>query len=75
MKYRYKSHNNREGIGQPGIRETCTNRSVDIHACLNCSFYDAHKPNQCKIDNIDLIKTKQTFVMSFSLLINLCPKE
>jgi hypothetical protein len=49
------------GFGQPGTKAECENCSADLHACLNCRFYDTHKPAQCLLNNIDPVMNKERF--------------
>ena len=44
MKYCFKCRTEWKGIGKPGRRDTCVKCGADLHACLNCSFYDPVKP-------------------------------
>ena len=59
MKYCYKCHTEWKGVTQPGTRETCDKCNADLHICLNCRFYDEHKPYECQVNNIDPVKDKE----------------
>lgn len=59
MKYCHKCNTPREEISQPGAKAECPNCSEDLHVCLNCRFYDEHKPNYCRIDNVDIVINKE----------------
>jgi len=47
MKYCFKCSAAWDGNGQPGFGEICPKCRADLHACLNCKFYDTSKSNQC----------------------------
>jgi hypothetical protein len=59
MKYCHKCGTEWKGDGQPGRRETCAMCSADLHACLNCDFYDMTKPSQCRVPDVDLVRDKE----------------
>lgn len=49
MKYCCKCFAEWKGMTtQPGTRESCAACSADLHVCLNCRFYDVHRPLQCR---------------------------
>jgi hypothetical protein len=56
MKYCHKCRNPWQGFGQPGTKEQCTQCSEDLHCCLNCRFYDTHKPNDCQVDTDPVLR-------------------
>ncbi|MBN1622006.1 MAG: hypothetical protein JW871_05390 [Endomicrobiales bacterium] len=70
MKYCHKCHNSWEGLTQPGIRETCLKCNSDMHVCLNCRFYNIHKPNQCEVNDVEAIidKEKANFCEDFQFI-------
>lgn len=49
------------GTGQPGSKDECAKCSADLHACLNCRFYDASKSRQCQVPGIELVLNKERF--------------
>ena len=61
MKLCYKCGNEWAGVGQPGTKETCGKCSADIHVCLNCRFYDQHKPQECSVDVPETVRDKERF--------------
>jgi len=46
----YRCHNCQQELDIPrkvGRTESCPHCGADLHACLNCRFYDAAAYNQC----------------------------
>ncbi len=41
-----------------GRRDVCPHCRADLHCCLNCGFYDAKAPKQCREPIADLVKEK-----------------
>lgn len=41
-----------------GRRDECPHCSADLHACLNCRFYDRSAPKQCREPQADLVREK-----------------
>lgn len=41
-----------------GRRDECPNCGADLHACLNCRFYDRSAPKQCREPQADLVREK-----------------
>lgn len=60
MKTCHKCGTEWTGFGQPGVKASCENCDYDLHACLNCRFYDIHKPKECMIDT-DTVRDKERF--------------
>lgn len=42
-----------------GFRESCHKCSNDLHACLNCTFYDTAAYNSCREPNADRLVDKE----------------
>ena len=61
MKCCYKCGNEWPNISQPGVKAECEKCSADLHCCMNCRFYDVHKPYQCLIHEIDPVMNKERF--------------
>lgn len=61
MKQCHACHHEWEGIRQPGTKETCPSCAEDLHVCLNCDFFDEHKPCQCRVPDIDPVTRKDRF--------------
>jgi hypothetical protein len=59
VKYCHNCKTPWEGSSQPGVRATCQHCDADLHACLNCRFYDTFKACQCQINNIDPVLNKE----------------
>lgn len=57
-KYCHRCKTAWEGKGQPGARERCGKCGEDLHVCLNCRFYDEHKPDRCLVPDIDPVQYK-----------------
>ncbi|MFH1368084.1 MAG: hypothetical protein ABII64_03035 [Elusimicrobiota bacterium] len=49
------------GLSQPGAKESCAKCSADLHACLNCRFYNPHKPQECAVDVLETVRDKERF--------------
>ncbi len=58
MKYCRQCSTPWDGVTQPGVRETCVRCHADLHVCLNCRFYDEHKPQQCQVDVAETVRNK-----------------
>lgn len=43
---------------ETGRREVCPFCSADLHACLNCRFFDRSAPKQCRESQADLVREK-----------------
>jgi hypothetical protein len=41
-----------------GRRETCPSCDADLHACVQCTFYDPSAPNQCREPEADRVLSK-----------------
>ena len=41
-----------------GRRDVCPNCKSDVHACLNCKFYDKASYNECKEPQADRVLDK-----------------
>jgi hypothetical protein len=41
-----------------GRRESCPTCGVDLHACIQCEFYDPSAPNQCREPEADRVVSK-----------------
>jgi hypothetical protein len=56
-----------EEKGQPGTRAVCTKCGAELHVCMNCRFYDEHKPDKCQVPDIDpvLYKDRANFCDEF----------
>lgn len=52
MKYCHTCRAEWTSKDKPGFRDSCGKCPADIHVCLNCRFYDVHKPLQC-MEHID----------------------
>ena len=47
------------GIGREvGRRDECPFCHADLHCCLNCRFYDAAAPRQCREPQSELVREK-----------------
>jgi hypothetical protein len=66
-KHCYKCATAWEGKGQPGSRDRCFKCGEDLHVCLNCRFYNDHKPDKCLVPDIDpvLYKDRANFCDEF----------
>ena len=42
-----------------GTRDTCPRCGSDLHACLNCQFYDPAKHNQCAENQAEWVRHKE----------------
>ena len=42
-----------------GRRETCPGCGADLHACVQCEFYDPSAPNQCREPEADRVLSKE----------------
>jgi hypothetical protein len=42
-----------------GRRETCPSCGADLHACVQCEFYDPSAPNQCREPEADRVLSKE----------------
>ena len=42
-----------------GSRDTCSRCNADLHSCLNCSFYDPSKNNQCSEPQAEWVRDKE----------------
>jgi hypothetical protein len=74
-KFCYKCFFVWNGLTQPGIRETCHKCTEDLHVCINCRFYDTHKPNQCQNDTEPVIdKKKANFCEEFEFIAREVPQ-
>jgi hypothetical protein len=46
-------------IDQPiGRRDSCPGCGADLHACVQCEFYDPSAPNQCREPEADRVLAK-----------------
>jgi len=41
-----------------GRKDECPSCHADLRCCLNCRFYDAHAPKQCREPQADLVREK-----------------
>jgi hypothetical protein len=74
-KFCYKCFAPWDGLLNPGIRETCHKCDEDLHVCLNCRFYDEHKPNQCQNDTDPVLdKKKANFCEEFEFILRAAPE-
>ena len=67
MKYCHKCSAPWEGLNQPGSRDICLKCRADLHACLNCGFYDVSKSNQCfaNVEDPVIYKDRSNFCDEF----------
>lgn len=70
MRACFKCGSEWKGTAKPGRRDTCASCGADLHACLNCAFYDPTKPRQCRNDNVELVTEKNlsNFCDEFSFI-------
>ncbi len=70
MKICFKCGSEWKGVGKPGRRDTCLSCGADLHACLNCEFYDPNRSRQCRNDNVELVtgKNLSNFCDEFSFV-------
>jgi predicted RNA-binding Zn-ribbon protein involved in translation (DUF1610 family) len=47
-------------LGTVGRRETCPNCGVDLHACVQCEFYDPFASDQCREPQSERVANKET---------------
>jgi hypothetical protein len=43
---------------QPGRNETCSKCGADLHACLNCRFYDPGAHHECRSSTTEPVRDK-----------------
>ena len=41
-----------------GRRDSCPSCGADLHACVQCEFYDPSAPNQCREPQADRVLSK-----------------
>ncbi len=58
MKTCHKCLTEWQGIGQPVFKAACAQCSADLHVCLNCRFYNIHKPYDCECDIDETVRDK-----------------
>ena len=47
-------------VGGVGRRDMCSKCDSDLHVCLNCSFYDKTKSNDCAEPSAEWVQSKDT---------------
>ncbi len=45
--------------GKVSRTAACPECDTDLHACLNCTFYDPFAPNQCRETQVELVGDKE----------------
>ena len=45
-------------IEKPGRRDECPSCRTDLHVCLNCTFYDPVRSNECREPQAEQVKEK-----------------
>jgi hypothetical protein len=48
MKVCFHCHREVKVSNRVSFRDTCSFCNSDLHACLNCRFYDRHSYNECR---------------------------
>jgi hypothetical protein len=43
-----------------GFRDTCAHCGSDLHACLNCNFYDEGTHHECRESSAEWVKDKES---------------
>jgi hypothetical protein len=47
-------------LGTVGRRDTCLQCGADLHACVQCEFYDPFASNQCREPQAERVANKET---------------
>jgi hypothetical protein len=58
MKYCHKCRTLIE-VEKVSLREECPHCGADLHACLNCKFYDTTKSNACQETQAERVQEKE----------------
>lgn len=58
MKLCFYCHREIKAPNRVGFNDTCAYCGTDLHACLNCRFYDRHSYNECRETQSEWVKEK-----------------
>ncbi|MBU2550903.1 MAG: hypothetical protein KKB20_21005 [Proteobacteria bacterium] len=45
--------------GKVSFRELCPHCGMDVHVCLNCTFYDPGRSNDCREPRADWVRDRE----------------